>query len=106
MSRNKYSFYHLIYYVYIQIDEINIDTYINHIYQIWYESINYLKQVLNWDGGIIVFFHNVKLEPTARLPQLQIIVGRRGATEHERKKKTKRGPGAVAACSRLPNQAN
>jgi hypothetical protein len=30
---------------------MNLDTYIIHIHQILYESINTLKQILFWDGG-------------------------------------------------------
>lgn len=75
---------------------MNLDTYINHIYQIWYESINYLKQYLNWEG-VFFFLHNVKLKPTAHLLQL---------TREREREKTNRGPGSVAACSRPSNQAN
>ena len=30
---------------------INLDTYIEHIYKVLYEHINYFKRILIWDGG-------------------------------------------------------
>jgi hypothetical protein len=39
----------LYFYIYILMDDNNLNTYIKQIHQILYESINILKRILFWD---------------------------------------------------------
>jgi hypothetical protein len=34
---------------------MNLDIYIKHIHQVLYESLNFLKRILFWDGGSILY---------------------------------------------------